>query len=64
MASPAFQENAFQNFTAHGIKGFQVSDSDAGGGGAGSEWTMICHHFHSNGAWLLPVLVSLLAGGG
>jgi hypothetical protein len=27
VANPAFQDDAFQNLTAHGIKGFQVSDS-------------------------------------
>ena len=46
MATPAFQENAFQNLTAHGIKGFQVSDSGGGtpsGGGGAQMW----HHHHA-----------------
>lgn len=57
MASPAFQEDAFQNLTAHGIKGFQVTDSDAGGGGAGNEYVQKHHHFYAG--WLLPACLAL-----
>ena len=35
MASPAFQEDAYQNLTAHGTKGFQVTDSDTGAADGG-----------------------------
>lgn len=48
MASPAFQEDAFQNLTAHGTKGFQVSDS-AGPPISGGSGTMIHHHYHAHG---------------
>jgi len=62
MASPAFQESAFQNLTSHGIKGFQVTDSDTAGGGGGTGLYMwIHHHHHANGAWLLPFLLLLAA---
>ena len=61
MASPAFQEDAFQNLTDHGIQGFQVTDSDTAGGGGGASGLMwIWHHHHSHGAWLIPLLVEWL----
>lgn len=45
MATPAYQESAFQNFTAHGIKGFQVTDSvpPISGGSGAQMW----HHHHA-----------------
>jgi hypothetical protein len=46
MASPAFQEDAFQDFTGDGIKGFQVTDSDAGGGPTVGEYVQIHHMYH------------------
>jgi hypothetical protein len=51
MASPAYQESGFQNLTAHGTKGFQVTDSDSGGGAVGV-YVQIHHHYHVHGLLL------------
>lgn len=56
MASPAFQESAFQNLTAHGTKGFQVSDSDAGGGGGVDDYTTKHHHCYQG--WLIVAVLA------
>ena len=45
MASPAYQESGFQNFTDHGIKGFQVTDSDTGVPTTGA-FVQIHHYYH------------------
>ena len=63
MASPAYQESAFQNLTTHGIKGFQVTDSDAGGGGAVDDWTQRCHHWYQVLVGLAVGLAALLRPG-
>jgi hypothetical protein len=51
MASPAFQEDSYQNATAHGTKGFQVTDSDTGVPTTGA-YVQIHHHFHVHGLLL------------